>query len=95
MTIIEKCMVKVSAHVLQLFIQRDVLELRALRDTQFESAMALGGTLVKSTVNGSSFEIQLDSALSPIEIANLAQLALDYKMKGICRPMQRTIMRIQ
>lgn len=76
---------------------RDVAELRALRDGAFNLAANINGqgTLVSSSVNGSSFSFSLPNAatLSPLNVMMLAQLALDHKAAGFCRPTTRTTVR--
>jgi len=76
---------------------RDVAELRALRDGAFTlAANTTGqGTLVSSSVNGSSFSFSLPNlaTLSPLALMTLAQLALDHKAVGFCRPVTKTTVR--
>lgn len=76
--------------ILSVFLQQDVAALRALRDNQFDIVQAGSGVLVSSSVNGSSFSFSVPSSLTPMQILTFAQLALDYKARGLCSPVTRT-----
>jgi hypothetical protein len=76
--------------LLSVFMQLDVAALRALRDSQFDLVQAGSGVLVSSSVNGSSFSFSVPSNLNPMQILTFAQLALDYKARGLCAPVTRT-----
>lgn len=76
--------------LLSVFLQLDVAALRALRDSQFDIVQSGSGVLISSSVNGSSFSFSVPSSLSPMQILTFAQLALDYKARGICAPVTRT-----
>jgi len=76
--------------ILSVFLQLDVAALRALRDSQFDLVQAGSGVLVSSSVNGSSFQFSVPSNLNPMQILTFAQLALDYKARGLCSPVTRT-----
>lgn len=76
--------------VLNVFLQQDVASLRALRDSAFDAVSSGDGTLVSSSVNGSSFTFSIPSMLSKVQVLAMAQMALDYKARGICRPVTRT-----
>lgn len=79
--------------MLRVFLARGVNELTALRDGAFTEATGSGGTLIRSTVNGSSFEFSVGSMLSKTEIIQFAQLALDHKSAGFSAPLGRTTAR--
>ena len=76
--------------ILSVFLQLDVAALRALRDSQFDVVQSGAGVLVSSSVNGSSFNFSVPSSLNPMQILTFAQLALDYKARGLCAPITRT-----
>lgn len=80
--------------LLNAFLSRDVAELRSIRDNAFTmSANTNGqGTLIASTVNGSSFTFSAPglATLTPIQIMSLAQQALDMKAACLTRPVTRT-----
>lgn len=76
--------------ILSVFLQLDVAALRALRDSQFDVVQSGTGVLVSSSVNGSSFNFSVPSSLNPMQILTFAQLALDYKARGLCSPVTRT-----
>lgn len=76
--------------LLSVFLQLDVAALRALRDSQFDIVQSGSGVLISSSVNGSSFSFSVPSSLNPMQILTFAQLALDYKARGICAPVTRT-----
>ena len=80
--------------LLNAFMSRDVAELRSIRDNAFTlSANANGqGTLIASTVNGSSFTFSAPglATLTPIQVMSLAQQALDLKANCLTRPVTRT-----
>jgi hypothetical protein len=76
--------------ILNVFLQQDVALLRNLRDSTFDAVSAGEGTLISSTVNGSSFSFSAPGMLSKLQILAMAQLALDYRAKNICRPVTRT-----
>jgi len=71
-------------------MRRTEAELTKLVDSSFTSISQGSGTLIKSTVNGSSFEFAVPSMLSPMEIAGFALQALDHKQNGITAPITRT-----
>jgi len=76
--------------MLQVFLSRGVNELTAMRDGAFKDATEGGGTVIRSTVNGSSFEFAPGSMLTRGEIVQFAQLALNHKAKGLTAPMGST-----
>ncbi len=78
--------------ILRAFLNLDVGRLREIRDGAFDSVSSLDGTLISSTVNGSSFTLEYDlTNLTHNEILMLAQQALDMKARGFTRPITRTI----
>jgi hypothetical protein len=79
--------------MLQVFLTRGVNELTALRDAQFTQTISGNGTLIRSAVNGSSFEFAVGSALTSSEIVQFAQIALNHKAAGITSPVRRTTAR--
>jgi hypothetical protein len=77
------------ALTLRLFMTLGVNELTTLRDSAFADMKKGVGSLVRSSVNGSSFEFA--QAMSPQEIAQFAQLAIEYKAAGLTRGVTRTV----
>jgi hypothetical protein len=70
----------------------DVGRLREIRDGAFDSVSSLDGTIISSSVNGSSFTLDFDlTNLTHTEICTLAQMALDAKARGFRRPITRTV----
>lgn len=83
---------KAYPQILRAFLALDVGRLREIRDGAFDSVSSLEGTLMSSTVNGSSFTLEYDlTNLTHNEILTLAQMALDAKARGFNRPITRTI----
>ena len=76
--------------VLEVFMELGENELRELRNGAFSEATTGSGTIVQSSVNGSSFTFSAPSFLSKMEIIQFAQLALKYKTLGITSPLSRT-----
>jgi hypothetical protein len=76
--------------MLNVFLQQDVALLRNLRDSAFDVVSAGEGTLVSSSINGASFSFSVPSSLSKMQVMTLAQMALDYRARNICRPVTRT-----
>jgi len=84
--------VKSYPQILRAFMTLDVGRLRQIRDGAFDSVSSLEGTLVSSSVNGSSFTLDFDlTNLTHNEILAMAQQALDLKARGFQRPITRTI----
>lgn len=79
-----------AATVLNVFLAQDIALLRNLRDSAFDAVSANEGTLVSSTVNGSSFSFSVPSSLSKLQVMAIAQMALDYRARNICRAVTRT-----
>ena len=79
--------------IVAIFMEKSTNQLIALRDQAFTASTTGQGVLVRSQVNGSSFEFAVPSVLTPLEIAEYAQLALDHKAAGITRPASRTTAR--
>ena len=79
--------------IISLFLSRSNEELYAIRDGKFDATMQSHGTMISSSVNGSAFTFFAQTALSPLEIAQYAQLAIDHKEKGWCKPQTRTTVR--
>jgi hypothetical protein len=76
--------------ILNLFLQQDIALLRSLRDEAFDAVSGGEGTLVSSSVNGSSFTFSVPSSLSKMQVMTFAQMALDHRARNICRPVTRT-----
>jgi len=77
--------------LLPVFIARDMAELRALRDAQFEIVAAGDGSLVSSSVNGTTFNFRTDSMLTPAQLMTLCQMAIDHKIRGLTTPVRRAV----
>lgn len=81
-----------SPQLLRIFMSLDVGRLRSIRDGAFDATISLEGTIISSSVNGSSFSLDFaGTKLTPVEIVTLAQMALDAKARGFNRPITRTI----
>lgn len=76
--------------LLQVFLTRDVAELRAIIASKFDLAVAGKSTLVSSTIDGASFQFNVNGSLTPLDVLMLAQQALNYKAAGISAPVRRT-----
>ena len=76
--------------LLQVFLTRDVAELRAIINSKFNLTLAGKSTLVSSSIDGASFQFNVGGTLSPIDVLMLAQQALNYKAAGISAPVRRT-----
>jgi hypothetical protein len=84
--------VKPYPQLLRIFMALDVGRLREIQSGAFTTVSSLDGTIIQSSVNGSSFQVEYDMTnLSPIEIVTLAQMALDAKVRGFCRPITRSV----
>jgi hypothetical protein len=79
--------------ILSLFIERDIGELRAIRDGQFTAVQQGQGMMISSSVNGSDFSFFAASMLSPLQVAQYAQLAIDHKANCWQRPTTKTTVR--
>jgi hypothetical protein len=79
--------------IVSLFMRRDVHELRALVDGNFDTVKSGAGMMVSSSVNGSAFSFYAPTMLSPLEVAQFALMALDHKEAGWCGPTDRTTAR--
>ena len=76
--------------LLQVFLTRDVAELRAIINSKFDLTLAGKSTLVSSSIDGAAFQFNVGGTLSPIDVLMLAQMALNYKAAGINGPVRRT-----
>ena len=76
--------------LLQVFLSRDVAELRAIINSKFDLTLAGKSTLVSSSIDGAAFQFNVGGTLSPIDVLMLAQQALNYKAAGINGPVRRT-----
>jgi hypothetical protein len=76
--------------LLQVFLTRDVAELRAIISQKFDLVSAGKSTLVSSAIDGASFQFNVNGTLSPLDVLMLAQQALNYKAAGINGPVRRT-----
>ena len=79
--------------ILKVFLKRSIAELRELQDAKFDITAGSQGMLISSTVNGSSFQFGIATALSAMDIVQYAQTALEYKEAGVCAPITRTTAR--
>ena len=72
-------------------MDQDVATLRQIRDNAFDMTSSGDGVLINSSVNGTAFTLDWQhSKLSPKDVVVLAQMALDAKARGFCRPITRT-----
>lgn len=76
--------------LLQVFLTRDVAELRAIVASKFDLVLAGKSSLVSSAIDGASFQFHVSGTLSPLDVVMLAQQALNYKAAGIEAPIRRT-----
>jgi hypothetical protein len=76
--------------LLQVFLSRDVAELRAIVAQKFDLVTAGKSSLVSSSIDGASFQFNVAGTLSPLDVIMLAQQALNYKAAGISAPVRRT-----
>ena len=79
--------------ILKVFISRSIEELYELRDGRFDLSVGGQGSLIGSTVNGSSFTFGIGTSLSALDVQTFAQTAIEYKEAGICAPVTRTTAR--
>lgn len=76
--------------LLQVFLTRDVAELRAIVQSKFDLVLAGKSSLVSSSIDGAAFQFNVGGTLSPLDVVMLAQQALNYKAAGINGPIRRT-----
>jgi hypothetical protein len=76
--------------LLQVFLTRDVAELRAIVAQKFDLVSAGKSSLVSSSIDGAAFQFNVGGTLSPLDVMMLAQQALNYKAAGINGPVKRT-----
>ena len=76
--------------LLQVFLTRDVAELRAIVASKFDLVLAGKSSLVSSSIDGAAFQFNVGGTLSPLDVVMLAQQALNYKAAGISEPVRRT-----
>jgi hypothetical protein len=76
--------------LLQVFLTRDVAELRAIVAQKFDLVSAGKSSLVSSSIDGAAFQFNVGGTLSPLDVMMLAQMALNYKAAGINAPVRRT-----
>jgi hypothetical protein len=76
--------------LLQVFLMRDVAELRAIVSQKFDLVAAGKSSLISSSIDGASFQFNVNGTLSPLDVMMLAQMALNYKAAGISAPVRRT-----
>lgn len=79
-----------SKLLLQVFLTRDIAELRAIINSKFDLTLAGKSTLVSSSIDGAAFQFNVGGTLSPLDVLMLAQQALNYKAAGISGPVRRT-----
>lgn len=76
--------------LLQVFMSRDVAELRAIIEAKFTLLQAGKSTVISSSIDGASFQFNANGTLTPMDICMLAQQALNYKLAGLPGPVRRT-----
>jgi hypothetical protein len=76
--------------LLQVFLTRDVAELRAIVAQKFDLVSSGKSSLVSSSIDGAAFQFNVGGTLSPLDVMMLAQMALNYKAAGINTPLRRT-----
>ncbi len=76
--------------LLQVFLTRDVAELRAIVAQKFDLVSSGKSSLVSSSIDGAAFQFNVGGTLSPLHVMMLAQMALNYKAAGINAPLRRT-----
>jgi hypothetical protein len=76
--------------LLQVFLTRDVAELRAIVASKFDLITSGKSNLVSSSIDGAAFQFNVNGTLSPLDVVMLAQQALNYKAAGIEAPIRRT-----
>jgi hypothetical protein len=76
--------------LLQVFLTRDVAELRAIVAQKFDLVSSGKSSLVSSSIDGAAFQFNVGGTLSPLDVMMLAQMALNYKAAGINAPLRRT-----
>lgn len=76
--------------LLQVFLTRDVAELRAIVAQKFDLVSSGKSSLVSSSIDGALFQFNVGGTLSPLDVMMLAQMALNYKAAGINAPVRRT-----
>lgn len=76
--------------LLQVFLTRDIAELRAIVASKFDLVTQGKSTLVSSSIDGASFQFNVGGTLSPLDVLMLAQQAINYKQAGLDRPVRRT-----
>jgi hypothetical protein len=76
--------------LLQVFLTRDVAELRAIVSQKFDLVSAGKSSLISSSIDGAAFQFNVGGTLSPLDVMMLAQMALNYKAAGINAPVRRT-----
>lgn len=76
--------------LLQVFLSRDIAELREILSSKFDLAADGKSTLISSSIDGTSFQFNVNGALSPLDVVMLAQQAINYKLMGINGPVRKT-----
>lgn len=76
--------------LLQVFLTRDIAELRAIVASKFDVVSSGKSSLVSSSIDGASFQFNVAGTLSPLDVLMLAQQAINYKSAGINGPIRRT-----
>jgi hypothetical protein len=76
--------------LLQVFLSRDIAELRAIVASKFELIQSGKSSVISSSIDGASFTFNAAGTLSPLDVCMLAQQAINYKLAGITAPVRRT-----
>ena len=76
--------------LLQVFLTRDIAELRQIVAQKFDLVQAGKSTVISSSIDGASFTFNAGGTLSPLDVCMLAQQAINYKLAGITGPVRRT-----
>jgi hypothetical protein len=76
--------------LLQVFLTRDIAELRSIVAAKFELIQSGKSSVISSSIDGASFQFNVAGTLSPLDVCMLAQQAINYKLAGITAPVRRT-----
>jgi hypothetical protein len=76
--------------LLQVFLSRDIAELRAIVASKFDLVQSGKSSVISSSIDGASFTFNAAGTLSPLDVCMLAQQAINYKLAGITAPVRRT-----
>ena len=76
--------------LLQVFLTRDIAELRQIVAQKFELIQSGKSTVVSSSIDGASFQFNVGGTLTPLDVCMMAQQAINYKLAGLNGPVKRT-----